>query len=35
MEVEKDDGMSYGYQAYNGIFTSNKGARLEFHFHFD
>ena len=34
-EHTTDDGDTYTFQAYNGIFTSEKGAKLEFHFHFD
>lgn len=34
-ECETDDGGSYAFQAYNGIFKSVKGAKLDFHFHFD
>ena len=33
-EVEFDEG-SHSYQSYGGIFTSVKGAKLEFNFHFD
>lgn len=32
---ETDDGGTYTYQTYDGIFTSVKGAKLDFHFHFD
>ncbi len=34
-EVEKDDGDSYGYQYYHGVFISVKGDELKFSFHFD
>ena len=34
-EVEIDEHNSHTIQAYNGIFTSVKGAKLDFHFHFD
>lgn len=34
-EVEMDGGGSYSYQAYSGVFTSEKGAKLNFNFHFD
>lgn len=34
-EVETDEGGSYSYQAYTGVFTSVKGAKLNFNFHFD
>ena len=34
-EVEMDEGGSYSYQAYTGVFTSVKGAKLNFNFHFD
>lgn len=34
-EVELDEGGSHAFQAYNGTFTSDKGAVLKFHFHFD
>ena len=34
-EVEMDEGGSHYFQSYDGIFTSAKGAKLDFHFHFD
>lgn len=34
-EVEMDGGGSHSYQAYSGVFTSEKGAKLNFNFHFD
>jgi hypothetical protein len=34
-EVKMDGGGSYSYQAYSGVFTSEKGAKLNFNFHFD
>lgn len=34
-EVKMDEGGSYSYQAYSGVFTSEKGAKLNFNFHFD
>lgn len=34
-EVEMDEGGTYSYQAYAGVFTSEKGAKLNFNFHFD
>lgn len=34
-EIEKDEDGSFVVQSYNGIFTSVKGAKLEFSFHFD
>ena len=34
-ELKMEDGGTYTYQAYDGIFTSAKGAKLDFHFHFD
>ena len=33
-EVEMEEG-SYTYQNYEGVFTSVKGAKLDFHFHYD
>ena len=35
VEAEADDGGSHFGQMYNGIFTSVKGAKLDFNFHFD
>ena len=34
-ENEDDEGNSHYFQAYNGIFKSVNGSKLEFHFHFD
>ena len=34
-EVEMDGGGSHSYQAYSGVFTSEKGAKLNFNFHYD
>ena len=34
-ELDMGDGESKYVQAYDGIFTSVKGAKLDFHFHFD
>lgn len=34
-DVEDDNQESHYFQAYNGIFTSVKGSKLDFHFHFD
>ena len=34
-EVEMDGGGSHSYQVYSGVFTSEKGAKLNFNFHFD
>ena len=34
-EIDKDEDGPFVVQSYNGIFTSVKGAKLEFSFHFD
>ena len=34
-EVEVDEHTTHLIQAYNGIFTSVNGAKLDFHFHYD
>ena len=34
-EEEDDEGHTHAFQSYNGIFKSVKGAKLDFHFHFD